>query len=399
MKKSNSDLDAENARFELSIPLNLQQLEQCQDSDVSLTPFFQKGEGTVILKQLVLSLPKPQIQQEIEPEQISKTIPLLPTTGYVEQVEISQENQLSIKGWVAGVNSGFLENMKVILGGVEIQNFQLKKGIPSPDVKKSNSDLDAENARFELSIPLNSQQLEQCQDSDVSLTPFFQKGEGTVILKQLVLSLPKPQIQQEIEPEQISKTIPLLPTTGYVEQVEISQENQLSIKGWVAGVNSGFLENMKVILGGVEIQNFQLKKGIPSPDVKKSNSDLDAENARFELSIPLNSQQLEQCQDSDVSLTPFFQKGEGTVILKQLVLSLPKPQIQQEIEPEQISKTIPLLPTTGYVEQVKISQENQLSIKGWVAAVNSGFLENMKVILGGVEIQNFQLKKGFLVRM
>ncbi|GGA21310.1 glycosyltransferase [Okeania sp. KiyG1] len=254
-------------------------------------------------------------------------------------------------------------------------------------MKKSNSDLDAENARFELSIPLNSQQLEQCQDSDVSLTPFFQKGEGTVILKQLVLSLPKPQIQQEIEPEQISKTIPLLPTTGYVEQVEISQENQLSIKGWVAGVNSGFLENMKVILGGVEIENFQLKKGIPSPDVKKSNSDLDAENARFELSIPLNSQQLEQCQDSDVSLTPFFQKGEGTVILKQLVLSLPKQKneshsdkqiqtiqppnstvqlptspesLKQELEPKTITATSPELlspesSTHQKVEQVKLS--------------------------------------------
>ncbi|MDY7002586.1 MAG: class I SAM-dependent methyltransferase, partial [Cyanobacteriota bacterium] len=173
-------------------------------------------------------------EQEIESEQISETQTLLPTTGYVEQVEISQENQLSIKGWVAAVNSGILENMKVILGGVEIENFQLKKGIPSPDVKKSNSHLDAENARFELSIPLNSQQLEQCLDSDLSLTPFFQKGEGTVILKQLILSLPKPQIQQEIESEQISETQTLLPTTGYVEQVEISQENQLSIKGWVA---------------------------------------------------------------------------------------------------------------------------------------------------------------------
>ncbi|MGB3514339.1 MAG: glycosyltransferase, partial [Microcoleaceae cyanobacterium] len=116
---------------------------------------------------------------------------LLPASGYVEQIEISEENQLSIKGWVAAVNSGLLENMKVILGGIEIENFQLEKGIPSPDVKKSNSHLDAETARFELSIPLNSEQVEQCLDSYISLTPFFQKGEGTVILKQLALSLPK----------------------------------------------------------------------------------------------------------------------------------------------------------------------------------------------------------------
>ncbi|MCL2932547.1 MAG: glycosyltransferase [Trichodesmium sp. MAG_R03] len=159
---------------------------------------------------------------------------LLPTTGYVEQIKLTNHNELSVKGWVAAVKSGFMENMKVILGGMEIQNFQLKKAIPSPDVKQRNSHLDAETARFELSIPLNSEQLEQCRDSYISLTPFFQKGEGTVILKQLLLSLPQPKTEKEtaqildkqIQPVELSPP-PTLPKQEAIEGPTLTVPQQL----------------------------------------------------------------------------------------------------------------------------------------------------------------------------
>ena len=160
------------------------------------------------------------------------------------------------------------------------------------------------------------------------------------------------KIQEQLEPT-------LLPTTGYLEYIALTDKKELSIRGWVAAVDSGTLENMKVFIAEREIQNFQLKKAIPSPDVKKNNSHLDAETARFELSIPLSSEQLEQYRNSDISLTPFFQKGEGTAISKRLAISIPQAKNEKEtveVSDKQV-KLIEASPSPALPKDEKVAAE------------------------------------------
>ncbi|MGD1713247.1 class I SAM-dependent methyltransferase, partial [Dapis sp. BLCC M172] len=195
---------------------------------------------------------------------------LLATTGYLEYIGLADKKELSIRGWVAAAGSGILENMKVVLGEIEIQNFQLKKAIPSPHVKKNNSHLDAENARFELSIPLTSEQLEQCRNSNISLTPFFQKGKGTAISKRLAISIPQIKTEKEtvevsdkqVKPVEVSPS----PTLPKYEKVaaQTSTVSQLQ--------SSEFMTEIMADLEKSQVEIQEIKADLEKFKSKKTNT-------------------------------------------------------------------------------------------------------------------------------
>lgn len=117
---------------------------------------------------------------------------LLISKGNIDKVIINSEG-LKIHGWVASLDSGVVENFKVIVAGIEIDNFEIICGLPSPDIKKICSHLDkAEAARFSLKIPQLPQQIQGCRDCLIVLIPIFKSREGTILFKLFNPSLPIP---------------------------------------------------------------------------------------------------------------------------------------------------------------------------------------------------------------
>ncbi|MEZ2301781.1 MAG: glycosyltransferase [Microcoleus sp.] len=101
--------------------------------------------------------------------------------SYLEQAVVKNEI-LHLDGWVVSVNFGLADGFKVCMADSEVCDFEVTLGIPSPDVKQAYPDLEgAENARFSIQIPLNSQQQEQFGDSRIILTPLFKGDRGAAI--------------------------------------------------------------------------------------------------------------------------------------------------------------------------------------------------------------------------
>ncbi|MGB3513306.1 MAG: class I SAM-dependent methyltransferase [Microcoleaceae cyanobacterium] len=155
-------------------------------------------------KQKELELKKIQ-QLKLNPERsgletttIIENLGPLVSRGNIDKVIINSEG-LQIKGWVASLDSGIVEHFKVIVAGIEIHNFEMTRGLPSPDIKKICSHLDkAEAARFSLKIPLFPQQIQRCRDCLIILIPIFKGREGTILSKTIAPCIPIPD-QKYIE--------------------------------------------------------------------------------------------------------------------------------------------------------------------------------------------------------
>ena len=269
-----------------------------------------------------------EIQKSSTQQKQMPKIKLLAVTGYLEQVELSHGNELSIKGWVADANSDFMENFKVALNDIELENFELKTGIPSSDVKKLHPNLlNSDHARFHLQVPLKPEQISQFSTSQIALTPIFKDVKGQVLSQ--VLGNSKPQTFSEAPPikEQSKFIAPIAPitTVGHLDRVAIANQ-KLVISGWVGSDNFGSIEGFKVVIGGQQFTSFAQELGLPSPDVAKVRPKLNnAENSRFRLQIPLSKEQLQNCQNYLIILTPIFQGQKGEILFQLFNPSLPIP--------------------------------------------------------------------------
>ena len=306
---------------------------------------------------------KPEIINQ-SPDRKMPDIKLISETGYLEKVEFTNKNELSIKGWVADINNGFLENFKVTFDAIEINSFELKTGIPSPDVKKIHSNLhNSHHARFHIKVSLNSEQVSQFQNYQIDLIPIFKDDQVGVLSKTLdipkqgtfpedpILSKqsnciesieaintagqPLSQSQKsEVENQQYSEqysaidkfvTSIVVDSFGYLEKVEIDNQ-KLVVSGWVGSVKFGSVEDFKVVIGGQKFTSFVQELGLPSPDVAKVRPQLNnAGNSRFRLEISLSQAQLKNCQNSLIVLTPIFSGKEGNILFKLFQPSLPIP--------------------------------------------------------------------------
>lgn len=147
-----------------------------------------------------------QIKQlKLNPEQIyletinitNNSGPLI-SRGNIDKVIINSEG-LGIQGWVASLYSGIVENFQVTVAGKKIDNLEITRGLPSPDIKKMCSHLDkAEAARFYVKIPLLPEEIAQCRDCLIILIPRFRGREGTILFKAINPCLPIPN-QEYIE--------------------------------------------------------------------------------------------------------------------------------------------------------------------------------------------------------
>lgn len=132
--------------------------------------------------------------QTLLEKKLQPTKPIV-TFSYLEQAVVKNEI-LHLDGWVVSANFGLADGFKVCMADSEVCDFELTLGIPSPDVKQAYPDLEgAENARFSIQIPLNSQQQEQFGDSRTILTPLFKGSQGAAI--QTNISLVNGQEQRQ----------------------------------------------------------------------------------------------------------------------------------------------------------------------------------------------------------
>lgn len=116
----------------------------------------------------------------------------LETQGFLDKVVFENEG-LRIDGWVASLNSGPIEGFKISCGGKEFTEFELMKGLDSPDVKQVYPTLDSvENCRFRLRVPMTPEERSQLRDCLIILTPLLKMGEGQAFFKILECSIPIP---------------------------------------------------------------------------------------------------------------------------------------------------------------------------------------------------------------
>jgi ubiquinone/menaquinone biosynthesis C-methylase UbiE len=117
---------------------------------------------------------------------------LVETWGCVDLVALEQ-NVLHIEGWVGSIKGGSVDGFIVCCGGKELTEFELTKGIFSPDVKAAFPNLDcSENARFNIRVPLNQEEHQQVQNSLLSLTPLLGDHQGYTLLNIIEPSIPLP---------------------------------------------------------------------------------------------------------------------------------------------------------------------------------------------------------------
>lgn len=117
----------------------------------------------------------------------------LKTLGCLGQVTVTGD-MVRLKGWAASWGSGPVVDFRINIGGVEVPNFQVEKGLISEDVQQLFPSLDnAETARFLIYIPLTWIKKTGLLDSLVRLTPIFSNGEGDVLFGFLEPSLPVPE--------------------------------------------------------------------------------------------------------------------------------------------------------------------------------------------------------------
>ncbi|NEO52714.1 MAG: glycosyltransferase [Okeania sp. SIO3B5] len=258
---------------------------------------------------------------------MSEKTKLLATLGSLDKVEFDRQELLLI-GWVVSRNLGVVKSFQLTIADTEIENFETALNLPSPDVRKLHPNLhNSDKARFRIKAFLNPEQISQFQNAEIALTPIFKHGKGQVLSK--VLDNPT-QITFSVAPiiqEQPKFIPPIEPITTIGHLDKVAKANQkLIISGWVGSYNFGSVESFKVFIGSQEFTSFEQKLGLPSPDVAKARTKLNnAENARFSLEIPLTKAELQNCQNTLITLTPIFQGKEGEILFQLFNPSLPIP--------------------------------------------------------------------------
>jgi ubiquinone/menaquinone biosynthesis C-methylase UbiE len=115
------------------------------------------------------------------------------TWGCVD-ISALENDELRLEGWVASINAEPVDSFKISCAGKEFSEFELTKGIFSPDVKSAYPNLDySENARFCIRVPLNKTEQKLIQDSLITLTPLIKERQGYVLLYSVEPSLPLPR--------------------------------------------------------------------------------------------------------------------------------------------------------------------------------------------------------------
>ncbi|NEP88206.1 MAG: glycosyltransferase [Okeania sp. SIO2C2] len=358
--------NSDKARFRLKAFLNPEQISQFQNAEIVLTPIFKDGKGQVLSKvldnltQITLVRSEQEVRSDInlsaqnivnnqgrgkkeegksgidlpeknvvdfEPYTVPEKTKPLAKLGSLDKVEFERQ-ELLLTGWVVSRNLGAVKSFKLTIADTEIENFETALNLPSPDVRRLHPNLhNSDKARFRLKAFLNPEQISQFQNAEIALTPIFKDGKGQVLSK--VLDNPKqitfseaPIVQEQ--PKFIPPIEPIT-TTGHLDRVEKANQ-KLIISGWVGSYNFGSVESFKVFIGSQEFTSFEQKLGLPSPDVAKVRTQLNnAENARFSLEIPLTKAELQNCQNTLITLTPIFQGQEGEILFQLFNPYLPIP--------------------------------------------------------------------------
>ncbi|MGB3510235.1 MAG: class I SAM-dependent methyltransferase [Microcoleaceae cyanobacterium] len=225
-----------------------------------------------------------------------------------------------------------IKELKEMLEWPEIAVGYKNKNI-SAEYQESLQELLKNQSIIAQLAKLNQEDIEIYQEA-LSLREKRLKKSGLLYgddQEQKQLELKKIQ-QLKLNPERSSLEItniadncePLV-SRGNIDKVIINDEG-LNIHGWVASLDSGVVENLQVTVAGIKISNFEITRGLPSPDIKKICSHLDkAEAARFSLKIPIIPQQIQEYQDFLIVLIPLFQGSEGTILSKLFNPCLPTP--------------------------------------------------------------------------
>jgi len=195
-------------------PLLLQWMEDCGLEVTGKYYGYWSGRSCFTSMQDIIVVEKKRaVKVQKQNDKKVQTFPVLPLENSLEKTEIIPalgsidvaviENQgLRLDGWAVSLNAGTVDGFKVLIAGQEFADFDLTLGIFSADVKQAYPNIEnAENARFSLRIPLNSQQ-EQFRDAPIQLTPLFKNSQGKVIEYCLSFGhdpvLEKAEIQQQL---------------------------------------------------------------------------------------------------------------------------------------------------------------------------------------------------------
>ncbi|MEB3342773.1 MAG: glycosyltransferase [Okeania sp.] len=276
------------------------------------------GSAISLLEKDIVNLDRHLVTEKTE---------LLPTFGSLDKAEFDNE-ELRLVGWVVSPDSGKVKGFKLTIGNTRIEKFEAALNLPSPDVKKLRPDLNnSGQSRFRIKVLLSQEQILQYQNSQIGLIPIFKDGEGKVLLKGLGNSKTATfsEAPQVSEQPKLIAPIETITTVGHLDQVTISNQS-LVISGWVGSHNFGSVEGFKVVINGEKFASFAKKLGLPSPDIAKARPKLNnAKSSRFRLEVSLSPEQLQNCENSLISLTPIFQGKEGNILFKLFKPSLSIP--------------------------------------------------------------------------
>ncbi|QJB28015.1 class I SAM-dependent methyltransferase [Limnospira fusiformis] len=122
----------------------------------------------------------------------------LETLGCLGQVTL-EGDLVRLKGWSASWGGGLVLDFRINIGGLDVPEFRVEKGLISQDVQQLFPSLDhADQARFLIYIPLSWIQQTGLFNSLVRLTPIFASGEGDVLFGFLEPSLPVPEKSDQV---------------------------------------------------------------------------------------------------------------------------------------------------------------------------------------------------------
>lgn len=129
----------------------------------------------------------------ISPNHQSLISDILPTKGCIGKALINDQTLL-LRGWVGGINTGMVDDFKLMIGDATITDFQLTKGLPSIDVENLFPHLDnSANLRFQIILNIPAEKSLEYGDKLVSLTPLFNGKPGVTLFNIIAPSLPFPR--------------------------------------------------------------------------------------------------------------------------------------------------------------------------------------------------------------
>ncbi|NEN92636.1 MAG: methyltransferase domain-containing protein, partial [Okeania sp. SIO3H1] len=286
--------NSDKVRFRIKAFLNPEQISQFQNAEIVLTPIFKDGKGQVLSK-----VKEGRGKKRCDPASAKDASGRTPRRRQA-QGNADQERECAPREEEGRSNE--VRSEQEVRSGEEGKSQKSKirseQEVRSEEEGKSGIDLPEKNV--------------------VDFEPY------TVPEKTKPLTFSEASIGQE-QPKFIPPIEPIT-TIGHLDRVAKANQ-KLIISGWVGSYNFGSVESFKVFIGSQEFTSFEQKLGLPSPDVAKVRTQLNnAENARFSLEIPLTKAELQNCQNTLITLTPIFQGKEGEILFQLFNPSLPIPE-------------------------------------------------------------------------